>query len=155
MKINRIISANNINFSARYDAETSKLLKTAGFIFDNMPDSSETLSVIKDGKDLGLIKRIDNKNVCLSRFMNGGIMLQVADDTNEIVDVYYHNTGDTYSDKFCKYKDNKIFPWFAGKDIKLFSKRIKSMSRQEFEGVKTMLKKYIPEFAAGIKTLAR
>ncbi len=147
MKINCISNINNKNFTAKYDAGTSSLLKAASSVFDNLAcDTPADTLVINDGKDLGIVKSAENKKVCLSKFAGDSITLQVADKNNEVVEVYYHNPHDTFADKYCKYKDQKIFPWFAGRDEKLFSKRIVNMNKIEYENVKQLLTKYIPVF---------
>ena len=77
----------------------------------------------------------------------------IADTKTGIIDVFYHNVNDSSSDKFLKYKDKTMFPWFAGADEKLFSKRIKNMNSSELDNIKKLLYKYIPEFFAEIKLL--
>ena len=136
---------------ARYDKETGRLLSAAKGVFDSTSVMPEGISVVKDGKDIGLVKNIDGKKICLSKFLNGEVLLQVADSKSNSVDMFYHNAHDTYSDRYCKYLDDKIFPWYSGSDVKLFSKRINNMNTVEFENVKFFLKKYIPEFITGIK----
>ena len=151
MKINSITNIYNKNFTARYDKETGRLLNAAKGVFDSIAVTPAGISVVKDGKDIGLVKNIDGKKICLSKFLNGEVLLQVADSKSNSVDVFYHNANDTYSDRYCKYMDNKIFPWYSGSDVKLFSKRINNMDTAEFENVKFFLKKYIPEFITGSK----
>ncbi len=146
MKINSFINTNT-TFKSGYDKELRNLFKEAGTILNYDKDSMcNDVLIIDEGSEKGLVKKIDNKTISISNLFSDCVLFQIADSSNETIDVYYHNSQDEYCGKYLKYKDNKIFPWYAGKDIKLFSKRIKNMSTQEIFGLKNILKKYIPKF---------
>ncbi len=154
MKVNLIQNINNKSFTAGYDKETRRILNSTRNIFYNFPETlSKDVLVVKDSQDTGLYKIVDGKQVCLSKFANDNMVLQIADTKTGIIDVFYHNVNDSSSDKFLKYKDKTMFPWFAGADEKLFSKRIKNMNSSELENIKKLLYKYVPEFFAEIKLL--
>lgn len=152
MKISNSIGiSKNITFTSGYDNELRSLFGEAKDLLSDDKHVNGDVLIMNDGKEKWLIKQMDEKKICLSQSCSGGVMLQVADSSKEVVDVLYHNPQDDFCGKYYKYKDKKIFPWFTGDDIKIYSRRIKNMNNIEVELLKNILKKYISEFIAKAK----
>ncbi len=148
MRINTLTNINTKSFRAGCaNTEIRSLLSSVPAMVENaIENPQQDILVLTDGKDKEMVKTVNGKKVCISEFYGGGIAVQIADTQNEIVDVFYHTPNDCAGDKYCKYKDKKLFPWFLGADEKLFSKHLNNMSKSELENVKYLLKTYLPEF---------
>ena len=143
---------NNFNnrktFTSGYDKETQSLLVSAENLFDKATFSSTCSDVFvsSESGDVDIVKKLGNKEVALTRLSKGNILLQVADKSNETVDVLYHNVSDNMADRFFRYSDTKLYPWNKGRDVKLASDLVVDMKPEGKSLVEAMCKKYIPEF---------
>lgn len=155
----RPVSLNNIEskaFTSGYDIETKGLLKSTEQIFDafSASDIGDTVIISRECGDLDLVKNVGGKSVGLSKFGDGNILLQVVDNSTEVVDVFYHNVSDEMNDRVLKYKDTKLFPWNKGQDVRISCKPVRLMNAEDKSLLEAMCKKYIPEFLNSVEQLA-
>ncbi len=152
MKISNSIGlAKSNTFTSGCDNKLKDLFGKAKELLSDEKCLCDDVLITIDGKEKRLVKQVNERKVCISESCSGGVIFQIADGIKGIVDVIYHNPQDSFSDKYYKYKDKNIFPWFSGDDEKIFSRRIKNMSNAEVESIKNVLKKYIPEFIVKTK----